>query len=203
MLVIDDFIADFSRIFPNLASMAPWEIPQMLPELLIEWMATLGDDFQVDNGIAIHKTAKIEQGAVLKAPVIISANCFVGAHTYLRGGVYLAPSVIIGPSCELKTSIVFSNSAVAHFNFIGDSIIGSQVNFEAGALTANHYNERVDKKISVLIDQTRIETKVEKFGALVGDGVRIGANAVLSPGTLLKPKMIVKRLELVEQNAIT
>ncbi|MEZ5038620.1 MAG: DapH/DapD/GlmU-related protein [Saprospiraceae bacterium] len=202
MLVIDDFIADFSRTFPNLASLAPWEIPQMLPELLIVWMTTLGKDYQIDNGIAIHKTAKIEQGAVLKAPVIIGANCFVGAHVYLRGGVYLAPSVIIGPSCELKTSIVFPQSAVAHFNFIGDSIIGSQVNFEAGALTANHYNERVNKKISVLINGTRMETPIEKFGALVGDGVRVGANAVLSPGTLLKPNTIVKRLELVEQNEV-
>ena len=38
-----------------------------------------------------------------------------------------------------------------------------------------------------------------KFGALIGDGTRIGANAVLSPGTILAPNSIVKRLELVEQ----
>jgi len=41
---------------------------------------------------------------------------------------------------------------------------------------------------------------VEKFGALVGDDSRIGANAVTTPGTLLPPRSIVRRLELVDQS---
>lgn len=66
-------------------------------------------------------------------------------------------------------------------------------------MTANHFNERVDKKISVAFNSTIIDTGTEKFGALVGDNTKVGANAVLSPGTLLKPGTIVKRLELIEQ----
>jgi bifunctional N-acetylglucosamine-1-phosphate-uridyltransferase/glucosamine-1-phosphate-acetyltransferase GlmU-like protein len=91
------------------------------------------------------------------------------------------------------------NSGIAHFNFIGDSVIGSNVNFEAGSITANHYNERVEKEISIYFDSQIVITGVVKFGALVGDGSKIGANAVLSPGTILKPGSIVKRLELVDQ----
>jgi UDP-N-acetylglucosamine diphosphorylase / glucose-1-phosphate thymidylyltransferase / UDP-N-acetylgalactosamine diphosphorylase / glucosamine-1-phosphate N-acetyltransferase / galactosamine-1-phosphate N-acetyltransferase len=66
-------------------------------------------------------------------------------------------------------------------------------------LAANHYNERADKKITVLYNSALINTGVIKFGALVGDNCKIGANAVLSPGTLLTKNTIVKRLELVEQ----
>ena len=99
----------------------------------------------------------------------------------------------------MKSSIVFENSAIAHFNFIGDSIIGKNVNFEAGSITANHYNERKDKRIFVKIKNEIINTNMEKFGALVGDDCKIGANAVLSPGTILEKKSIVKRLELIEQ----
>jgi hypothetical protein len=44
-----------------------------------------------------------------------------------------------------------------------------------------------------------LETNTQKFGALVGDHSKIGANAVLSPGTLLLPHTLVRRLELVEQ----
>ncbi|MNR49840.1 hypothetical protein D3C85_1692730 [compost metagenome] len=44
-----------------------------------------------------------------------------------------------------------------------------------------------------------IDTKSDKFGSLIGDDSRIGANAVLSPGTILEKKSIVKRLELIEQ----
>ena len=68
---------------------------------------------------------------------------------------------------EVKSSIIFDNSSVAHFNFIGDSIIGSNVNFEAGSITANHFNERKNKEIFVKINEEIINTKVEKFGALV------------------------------------
>jgi hypothetical protein len=50
-----------------------------------------------------------------------------------------------------------------------------------------------------MIDNKKINTGIEKFGALVGDYSKIGANAVLSPGTILPPKSIVKRLSLIEQ----
>jgi acetyltransferase-like isoleucine patch superfamily enzyme len=42
-----------------------------------------------------------------------------------------------------------------------------------------------------------ISTGVTKFGALVGDGSAIGANAVLSPGSLILPGTVIGRLELV------
>lgn len=105
----------------------------------------------------------------------------------------------IGPSSEIKQSIILDNSAVAHFNYIGNSIIGNNVNFEAGSISANHYNERTDKNIFVIYNDEIISTNCNKFGSLVGDDSRIGANAVLSPGTILEKKSIVKRLELIEQ----
>jgi bifunctional N-acetylglucosamine-1-phosphate-uridyltransferase/glucosamine-1-phosphate-acetyltransferase GlmU-like protein len=102
------------------------------------------------NNIAIHKTAVIETGVTLKPPMIIEKNCFVGANSYLRNGVFLMDNVRIRTGCEIKTSIICSGSAIAHFNFIGDSMIGGRVNFEAGSITANHYNEREDKTITVV-----------------------------------------------------
>ncbi|WP_370455742.1 hypothetical protein [Imperialibacter sp. EC-SDR9] len=123
----------------------------------------------------------------------------MGAHAYLRGGVVLGQGVTIGPGCEVKSSIVFDHSSLAHFNFVGDSIVGSNVNFEAGAVIANHYNERQDKQIRVLHQGGVVETGSTKFGALVGDNCKVGANAVLSPGTVLDKNEVVKRLELVEQ----
>jgi UDP-N-acetylglucosamine diphosphorylase / glucose-1-phosphate thymidylyltransferase / UDP-N-acetylgalactosamine diphosphorylase / glucosamine-1-phosphate N-acetyltransferase / galactosamine-1-phosphate N-acetyltransferase len=99
----------------------------------------------------------------------------------------------------VKTSIILAKSALAHFNFAGDSIIGSNVNMEAGSVIANHYNEREQKEIAVMIDGKCMPTGCQKFGAVIGDFSRIGANAVLSPGTILEPRSIVKRLMLVEQ----
>ena len=117
----------------------------------------------------------------------------------MRNGVYIGNESSVGPCCEIKASIIFNQTKLAHFNFIGDSLLGNNVNFEAGAIIANHYNERSVKEISVLYQSNIIKTNTIKYGALIGDDCKIGANAVLSPGTLLNPNSIVKRLELVEQ----
>jgi len=199
MVLTDDFITDFSRTFPYQINLQPWEITNNLKEILENRMLQLDEDYSINDGVAIHKTAIIESGVVLKRPAIVGGNCIIGANAYFREGVYLDQSVKIGPGCEIKNSIICSGTAIAHFNYIGNSIIGRNVNFEAGSIAANHYNERVSKRIFVLHQSEVIDTGVEKFGSLVGDNSKIGANAVLSPGTILEKNTIVKRLELVEQ----
>jgi UDP-3-O-[3-hydroxymyristoyl] glucosamine N-acyltransferase len=47
----------------------------------------------------------------------------------------------------------------------------------------------------------RLDTGAEKFGALVGDRTKIGANAVIAPGAILAPATIVDRLSLIDQGA--
>lgn len=202
MILIDDFISGFSSLFPEQQGWQPWEITECLKEIIRIRLLHLGDDYEITDEVAIHKTAVIETGAVLKSLAIIGSGCVVGAHAYFREGVFLDHSVKIGPGCEIKNSIILSGTAIAHFNYVGNSIIGRNINFEAGSIAANHYNERVDKRISVLYRGEVIDTGVNKFGSLVGDGSRIGANAVLSPGTILEQNSIVKRLELVEQYKI-
>lgn len=197
MIKIKDFIHDFP--IEGYADKLPWSLIKILPQIISDMIAKQDDNFSVHDGIAIHKSAIIEQGVVLKAPIIIHPNCFIGAHAYLRGGVYLGDSVVIGPGCEIKSSIICSKSSVAHFNFIGDSIIGSHVNFEAGSITTNYHNDKVDKRIFSVYNSKVIDTEVDKFGSMVGDHSKIGANAVLSPGTLLPKNSIVKRLQLVDQ----
>jgi len=197
MINLQDFLVNWFSLFP--VNELPWEITRQASALIQEKIATLNDDYEVKGNLAIHKSAIVEENVVYKGPIIISANCFVGAHAYLRGGVFLGKHVSIGPGCEIKSSFIMPESALAHFNFAGDSIIGSHVNMEAGSIIANHHNDRENKIIEVVHGGKKIKTDTEKFGALIGDHTKIGANAVLSPGTILPPKSIVKRLSLVEQ----
>jgi bifunctional N-acetylglucosamine-1-phosphate-uridyltransferase/glucosamine-1-phosphate-acetyltransferase GlmU-like protein len=201
MMSLTHYISRINDVFPSSGPLAPWNFTQQAEAIIMEKMSSLGPDFRIFNHVAIHTSVTIDSHAIIKAPAIISSNCFVGAHCYLRGGVFLDEAVSVGPGCEVKTSFVFSHSALAHFNFVGDSMVGSHVNLEAGAVIANHYNERRDKKIMVRIGGKYYATGVQKFGALVGDHTKIGANSVLSPGTILDRDTIVKRLELIDQSA--
>jgi NDP-sugar pyrophosphorylase family protein len=197
--VIPFYISRFKVIDRSWLTEKPWEITANASSIITEKIKSLSPDYAVTDNVAIHKSAMVEEHVVLKGPLIISENCFIGAHAYLRNGVFLDEGVSIGPGCEVKSSFIFSNSTLAHFNFVGDSILGSRVNLEAGSVIANYFNERSDKQISVRISNEIIPTGSSKFGALLGDDVKIGANAVLSPGTILPPHSIVNRLQLVQQ----
>ena len=176
-----------------------WLIVQEAASLIRDALSTTDGDYRVEGEFAVHRSATVEAGAVLKGPGIIGPRCFIAAGSYLRGGTYLAEDCVVGPGAELKTSFMFSGSKIAHLNFIGDSIIGSSVNIEAGAIVANYRNELADKTIRIKLGSEVIDTRVSKFGALIGDNVRIGANAVVAPGALILPGTKVARLQLVDQ----
>ncbi len=160
----------------------------------------LNGEYELEGGIAVHRSAEIEQGAVLKVPVIIGPSSFVAAGAYLRGGVWLEESCIVGPACELKTCFMFAGAKIAHLSFCGDSVMGEGVNIEAGAMIANYRNERDEKRIVIHTEGDRIDTGTDKFGMLCGDDVRIGANAVIAPGAILQPAARVGRLALIDQS---
>lgn len=195
---IDEKIARWSLSFPAVTDVSPWFATQNIEEILFEQQSKLGTQYNIENGIAIHNSAIVETGAVLKGPIIIGANCFVASSAYLRGGVFMDDNCIVGPACELKTVFMFKHSKIAHLSFVGDSIIGARSNVEAGAMIANYRNELDDKTIQILFNDEIIETGVDKFGSFLADGVRIGANSVIAPGAILDKEQIVPRLTHID-----
>jgi NDP-sugar pyrophosphorylase family protein len=178
----------------------PWEMTLQAVELIRSMISELGAGYTIDGEKAIHASATVETGAVIKGPVILGPKSFVAAGAYLRGGVFLGEDCIVGPACELKTTVMFGGSKVAHLSFVGDSIIGAGVNIEAGAIVANYRNEMDDKRIRIVWQGAIIDTGVEKFGALIGDRARIGANAVVAPGALIEPGFRLTRLGKIDQH---
>lgn len=198
LIKLSDYIVDAYSLLPLLQNyINPWDITANSEEIVKQIIQTLGDEYEIKDNVAMHKTAIIENNITFKGVAIIGKNTRVAANAYFREGVFLADDVTIGPSSEIKASFIFSHSAVAHLNYVGNSLIGSHVNIEGGAILAVHYNERENKEVSVNVDGQIVKTDVEKFGSVVGDNAKIGANAVLSPGTILKPGTIVDRLQLI------
>ena len=178
-------------------TLPPWEITSQSESIVRRMLATLPmEQFRVTGEVALHSTVTLEAGAVLKGPLIVGPRCFVAAGAYLRGGNWVDERCTFGPGAELKSSFVFAGTKLAHFNFAGDSILGAGVNLEAGSVICNYRNERADKEVRVRIDGVLHPTGCQKFGAVVGDQCRIGANAVVAPGALLVPGSVVARTSL-------
>jgi UDP-N-acetylglucosamine diphosphorylase / glucose-1-phosphate thymidylyltransferase / UDP-N-acetylgalactosamine diphosphorylase / glucosamine-1-phosphate N-acetyltransferase / galactosamine-1-phosphate N-acetyltransferase len=199
--LIPAFVAAADRFPAAINALRPWQVVSQIEVLVREALDGLPDSFGRSGQVAVHRSAVVDESAVLTGPVIVSARCRVGPGALLRGGTWLDEDVTIGPHSEIKGSLIFAHSAAAHRNYVGDSIIGQDVNLEAGVVLANHFNERTDKRIFVRVSGRAVATGLTKFGAVLGDGTRIGANAVTTPGTLLPPHSVVPRLGLVDQLA--
>jgi NDP-sugar pyrophosphorylase family protein len=197
---IGDYVAGWAQSSLGAPGDAPWEVTSQAPERIAAIIREIGGDYDLRDGVAAHITATVEAGAVVKGPAIIGPRCFVSGSALLRGAVFLDEGCIVGPAVELKTALMFKGSKVAHLSFVGDSILGSDVNLEAGSVVANYRNELENKRILIGVGGRIIDTGVDKFGALIGDGSRIGSNAVIAPGAILPRNSRVARLALVDQH---
>ena len=133
--------------------------------------------------ISIGDGTVIEPGAYIQGPCIIGKNCTIRHGAYIRGDVVIGDSCVIGHDTEVKHSIFLNDSSAAHFNYVGDSIIGNKVNLGAGVKCANL---RLDHQpICIVVQGEKINTHLSKLGAIIGDSAQVGCNCVLNPGTIL------------------
>ena len=161
----------------------PWQALAGIGELILKLGNGLGEDYrEYKPQVWVHKTAKIYPSALLSGPCIIGAGSEVRHCAFIRGNALVGENCVVGNSTELKNVILFDNVQVPHFNYVGDSILGYRAHLGAGAVTSN---VRSDKALVVIHGETDIPTGIKKVGAMVGDGVEVGCNSVLNPGTVL------------------
>jgi NDP-sugar pyrophosphorylase family protein len=133
--------------------------------------------------ISIGEGTVVEPGAYIRGPCIIGRNCQIRHGSYIRGNVLIGDRCVVGHATELKHAILLNHTRAAHFAFVGDSVLGNDVNLGAGVKCANL---RLDgSPVLIRYHQQSISTGLRKFGAIVGDGCQIGCNVVMNPGTLL------------------
>ena len=111
---------------------------------------------------------------------------------------------VIGNSTEVKNSIIFDEVQIPHYNYVGDSILGFRSHLGAGAITSNVKNDKSNVEVNFALG--KMDTKLRKFGAIVGDYSQIGCNSVLNPGTIIGRNCSIYPLSnvrgLVNENSI-
>lgn len=147
------------------------------------WSALLSLDAYLNGRVFVGEGTVVEPGARIVGPCILGKGCVVREGAYLRGGVIGGDGCVVGHGVEVKHSILLDGASVSHLNYVGDSILGNGANLGAGVKCANLRLDR--KEIWVSYEGEKIATGLRKMGAIVGDGVQVGCNCVLNPGTLL------------------
>lgn len=176
---------------------APWDILDTLPALLTDIGRQLDEGYrQIGLQIWVHRTARVDSSAIVEGPCIIDEGGIVKPFAYLRGATYVGRHAVVGHAVELKNAILFERAQAAHYNYVGDSILGAYAHLGAGAIASNL---RQDKALVwVQIEGVRYPTNRRKMGALVGDYAEVGCNAVLNPGTVLARGAAVRPAQSVK-----
>lgn len=131
----------------------------------------------------VAKTAVVAPSAYLGAPCIIGPETEVRHCAFIRGAALVGEGCVIGNSVELKNVILFDKVQVPHYNYVGDSILGFKAHMGAGSITSNVKSDK--SPVVVRCGLEKYPTGLKKLGAMLGDGVEIGCNSVLNPGTVI------------------
>jgi hypothetical protein len=137
----------------------------------------------IGQNIALGKGSLVEPGAMIKGPALIGDCTEVRQGAYLRGYTLIGDRCVAGHTTEIKHSIFLDDAKAGHFAYLGDSILGNDVNLGAGTKFANL--KFIPGTIKILHDSLTHDTQMRKFGAILGDRAQTGCNSVTSPGTII------------------
>ena len=150
----------------------PWEILTANKMIMDSWQessiaktATLEANVTLQGIVRIEAGAIIKSGAVLEGPCCIGEGSYIGNNSLIRSYTSVGKNCKVGSGVELKNCVVMDNSQIGRLSFVGDSVLGENVDMGAGCMTVNR---TVDwKPISVKNGKRPMGTGMTKLGAFL------------------------------------
>ncbi len=175
----------------------PWDLLAanefLLSRISRDVQAEIEQNVTIKGEVVIGKGAVVKSNSYIEGPAVIGENCTIGPNAYIRPSTSIGNNVKIGHEVEIKNCIIMDNSAVPHLSYIGDSVIGENVNLGAGTVTANLRHDKgiirssVKKEIEGVMKEELVDTGLAKFGTIIGDNAKLGVRTIIYPGRKVWP----------------
>lgn len=163
----------------------PWEVLSEIGDFIKKLGPTLDPEEYEQRGddIWVAKSAKLWPTVSITGPCIIGKDAEIRQCAFIRGKAIVGEGCVVGNSTELKNVVLFNKVQVPHYNYVGDSVLGFKSHMGAGAVTSNVKQDKTN--VTIKYKDSRVETGLRKFGAMLADNVEVGCNSVLNPGTVV------------------
>lgn len=175
----------------------PWDILSANRTLMGPWQrarvaasARISEAARISGPVWIEEEVRIEAGAVLRGPCYIGPGSYIGNNSLIRPYTSLGAQSVIGFGVELKNAVLMDGSRIGRLSFVGDSVVGENVDIGAGTMTINRLRD--DGMIAVSIGGEAIDTRLRKVGAFVGDRATLGTGHCLAPGSIVEQDAVVE-----------
>jgi NDP-sugar pyrophosphorylase family protein len=136
-----------------------------------------------EGPVIVEQNARIEPGSHLIGPCYVGPNAEIRHTAYVRQFSWICANAVVGHASETKHSVLLPGAKAPHFNYVGDSMLGSGVNLGAGTKISNLRND--GGEVHLRIDGQRVGSGLRKFGAVLGEQCQLGCNSVTNPGVVL------------------
>lgn len=132
----------------------------------------------IKKGVLIKKNALILSHSILEG-CVIDVNSKIGPSARIRPGSKIGQNVKIGNYVEIKNSIIGNDTSISHLSYIGDSILGKNINIGAGTITCNYDGKK--KSQTIIKDNVFIGSNCSLIAPIkIGHNSTIGAGSVVS-----------------------
>ena len=156
--------------------------------VIINPYVVIGKKTKIGNNVEILSFTHIENAT-------LESNVNVGPFSRIRPGSFLSKGSRVGNFVEVKKSKIGKNSKINHLSYVGDAVIGKNVNIGAGTITCNYDGKKKNK------------TKISD-GAFIGSNtsliapIKIGKRAIVGAGSALTKNVKNKSLAFTRANQI-
>ncbi len=141
------------------------------------------DNTWIDARAQIGQDTVIEPFTYIHGPVHIGGGCRIGPFAFLRNQTVIQNDVVLGVFTEVKDVTLADGVRARHHSYLGDAVIGKNVNIGAGSITANFDGQTINQ-------------------TTVGDDCYIGSGAVLVAPLTLQPGAHVAAGKVVSQEDV-
>jgi bifunctional UDP-N-acetylglucosamine pyrophosphorylase/glucosamine-1-phosphate N-acetyltransferase len=180
----------------------PWDLLAIQERIMAVWEDEISGEIHpaavIEGKLKLGKGSRILPGVYIEGNVVIGEGCKIGPNCYVRGSTSIGDNCHIGQSVEIKNSLILSGSNVGHLSYVGDSILGANVNLGAGTIVSNFRHDggnhisRVGKEL--------VDTGRRKFGTVIGDGVHTGIGTLVYPGRKIGPGLFTLPGDVVRKD---
>ncbi|WP_238392151.1 bifunctional sugar-1-phosphate nucleotidylyltransferase/acetyltransferase [Halorussus amylolyticus] len=165
----------------------PWELLEAnewkLGELERDVRGEVHETADLRGNVVVEEGATVDAGVVVEGPALVRAGASVGPNAYVRGATLVGEDAKVGHAVEVKNSVLMRGATVGHLSYVGDSVLGRDVNFGAGTTVANLRHD--DEAVKLSVKGERVSTGRRKFGVVAGDDAKTGIDVALNAGVKL------------------
>ncbi len=174
----------------------PWDILPRINKFLTALIENKPNGFsEYSESVLIGKNVKLGTGVEIHGPTVICDGTELRHNAFIRGNAFIGCGCVIGNSTEVKNSVLLDGAQAPHYNYIGDSVIGSYAHLGAGVICSNLRSDK--RNADIKLKACRYPTGLRKVGAFVGDGAEIGCGCVLNPATVIPKYSTVSPLSSI------